>query len=73
MFLDHLATVDVFTDACPVAAGGSYFRGDWFYHHFLLDSPEWQNLHISHKETLAIVLAAQRWGPLWSLQRVVYP
>ena len=58
------------TDACPIAAGG-YFRGDWFYHHFSLDSPEWQNLHINHKETLAIVLAAQRWGPLWSNQRVV--
>lgn len=70
MFLDHLATVDVSTDACPVAAGG-YFRGDWFYHHFSLDSPEWQNLNINHKETLAIVLAAQRWGPLWSHQRVV--
>ena len=70
MFLDQLVTVDVSTDACPVAAGG-YFRGDWFYHHFSLDSPEWQNLHINHKETLAIVLAAQRWGPLWSNQRVV--
>ena len=53
------------TDACP------HFRGDWFYHHFSLDSPEWQNLDINHKETLAIVLAAQRWGPLWSHQRVV--
>ena len=70
MFLDQLVTVDVSTDACSVAAGG-YFRGDWFYHHFSLDSPEWQNLHINHKETLAIVLAAQRLGPLWSNQRVV--
>ena len=106
MFLDQLVTVDVSTDACPVAAGG-YFGGDWFYHHFsldlawvsgvsgekgkdgseknllspsplgrpdtqaTLDSPEWQNLHINHKETLAIALAAQRWGPLWSNQRVV--
>ena len=70
MFLDQLATVDMCTDACPVAAGG-YFRGDWFYHHFTLDSPEWQNLHINHKETLAIVLAAQCWGPLWSHQCVV--
>ena len=70
IFLDHLPTADVSTNACPVAAGG-YFRGDWFYHHSSLDSPEWQNLHINHKETLAIVLAAQRWGQLWSSQRVV--
>ena len=70
MFLGQLATVDVSTDACPVAAGG-YFRGDWFYHHFSLDSPEWQNLHINHKETLAIVLTAQHWGQLWSHQCVV--
>ena len=33
--------------------------------------PEWQNLHINHNETLAIVLAAQRWGELWSSQRMV--
>ncbi len=55
LFLEDLPTIDVATDACPIAAGG-YFRGDWFYHNFALDSPSWQNLHIKHKETLAIVL-----------------
>lgn len=70
MFLDNLPTVDVATDACPIAAGG-YFRDDWFYHNFSLDTPEWETLHINHKETLAIVLAANRWGRLWSNQRVV--
>jgi len=70
MFLDNLPTVDVATDACPISAGG-YFRGDWFYHNFSLDSPEWDTLHVNHKETLAIVLAATRWGRLWSNQRVV--
>jgi len=70
LFLDGLPTIDVATDACPIAAGG-YFRGDWFYHNFELDSPRWQNLHINHKETLAIVLAAKRWCRLWSNQRVI--
>ena len=54
LFLDDLPTIDVATEACPIAAGG-YFRGDWFYHNFELDSPRWQNLHINHKETLAII------------------
>lgn len=63
-------TVDVATDACPIAAGG-YFRGDWFYHNFSLDSPVWDSLHINHKEALAIVLAAKRWGRLWANQRVI--
>lgn len=70
LFLDDLPTLDVATDACPVAAGG-YFRGDWFYHSFPMDSPAWTELHINHKETLAIVLAAKRWCRLWSNKRVV--
>ena len=51
--------VDVMTDSCFVTAGG-YFRGDWFYYNFSLDNPAWSPLHINHKETLAIVLAAKR-------------
>ena len=70
MFLDNLPTVDVATDTCPISAW-RYFRGDWFYRNFSLDSPEWDTLHINHKETLAIVLAATWWGRLWSNQRVV--
>ena len=62
--------IDVVTDACPIAAGG-YFRGDWFYHNCSVDSPAWSSLHINHKETLAIALAATRWGKLWANQRVI--
>ena len=51
-------------------AAGGYFRGDWFYHHFALDSPRWRDLHINHKESLAIVLAARQWCKLWSNRRV---
>lgn len=70
LFLEQMPTIDVVTDACPIAAGG-YFRGDWFYHNFSVDSPAWSSLHINHKETLAIVLAATRWGKRWSNQRVI--
>jgi len=58
------------TDACSQAAGG-YFHGDWFYFNFSVDNPNWAAMHINHKETLAIVLAAQRWAPRWVHQRVL--
>ena len=70
LFLETVPTLDVVTDACPIAAGG-FFRGDWFYHHFALDSPAWDDLHITHKETLAIILAAKRWGHAWANQRII--
>jgi hypothetical protein len=70
LFLDYLPTVDVYTDACPHAARG-FFHGDWFYHNFALDSSQWDDLHINHKETLAIILAAKRWGKAWSNQRII--
>lgn len=70
LFLNRTPTIDAVTDACPLAAGG-YFRGDWFYHHFELDSPTWASLHINHKETLAIILAAKRWASLWANQHVI--
>ena len=70
LFLDRSPTVDVATDACPVEAGG-YFRGDWFYHNFSLDTPAWEKQHINHKETLAIILAAKRWGRFWSNQCII--
>ncbi|KAL9978914.1 hypothetical protein ACROYT_G016498, partial [Oculina patagonica] len=70
IFLNQQPTVDVMTDACPPAAGG-YFRGDWFYFNFAIDSPAWSQLHINHKETLAIVLAAKRWATQWANHRVI--
>ena len=38
-FLRQSPTTDVQTDACLVAAG-AYFRGDWLYHNFALDTPD---------------------------------
>ena len=48
--------------AAVLPAAGGYFRGDWFYFNFLLDHPACSCLHINHKETLAIILAATRWA-----------
>lgn len=36
-FLHQQPTTDVQTDACPLAAG-AFFRGDWLYHNFAVDS-----------------------------------
>ena len=48
-------------DACQLAMG-VYFRGDWFYHYFPVDSPTLTSLHIYNKEVLAQILAAFRWA-----------
>ena len=63
LFFNRQPTVDVMTDACPHAARG-YFQGDWFYFNFIMDDAAWFPLHINHKETLAIVLAAKCWAPV---------
>ena len=55
------------TDSFSLAAGG-YFRG---YFNFSFDHPTWSCLHINHKETLGIILAAKRWGHLWANHRVI--
>jgi hypothetical protein len=52
------------TDACNIAAGLSY-RGDWAYVNWQLDLPQVADLHINYKETVAIILAAYRWAPMW--------
>ena len=58
------APFEVFTDACNIGAGMNY-GSDWNYVNFELDLPQVAKLHINHKETVAIVLAARRWAPLW--------
>ena len=70
LFLDKLPTIDVQTDACTYGAG-AYFHGDWYYHSFVMDTPEVRDLHINYKEVMAIVLAAKRWGHLWSNKHIV--
>ena len=62
--------VIVHTDACDVGAGG-YCEGDYFYCNWAVDWPEVQDRHINFKELAAVVLAAQRWGPLWANKHIV--
>ena len=69
-FLRQSPTTDVQTDACLVAAG-AYFRGDWLYHNFALDTPDLALLHINYKEVLAQVFAVFRWAPCWANQHVI--
>ena len=62
--------VIVHTDACDVGAGG-YCEGDYFYCNWSVDWPTIQDSHINLKELAAVVLAAQRWGPLWANKHIV--
>ena len=57
--------VDVQTDASFEAAG-AYFSGDWVYLHFGMKSPVLSDLHINHREVLAVVVAAERWASRWA-------
>ena len=50
--------------------GGS-FGLDWFYFNWNQDLPEVSSLHINEKETLAVVLAAQRWAKVWENKRII--
>ena len=60
----------VLTDASSQGAG-CFFEGDWLYCNWAHDWPQAARLHINCKETLAVVLAACRWAPLWE-NHVVY-
>ena len=70
LFLERLPATDVQTDASTYRAG-AFFRGDWFYHSFVMDSPSLRNLHINYKEVLAIIFAAKRWGHQWRNHHVI--
>ena len=60
----------VTADACPQAAG-AFFEADWLYHNFGCDSPTLSALHINHKETIAVCLAAKCWSSQWASKQVV--
>ncbi|MEW8562682.1 MAG: reverse transcriptase domain-containing protein [Candidatus Thiodiazotropha sp.] len=68
--LDKQPIECVFTDACNEAAGGS-FGLDWFYFNWNRDLPAASSFHINEKETLAVVLAAQRWAPWWRNKHII--
>ena len=66
-----LHSVDL--DASNVA-GGYYYRelGDWGHTSWAQDAPAIQDMHINNKEIFAGVLAARRWGHLWTDSVVVF-
>ena len=61
---------DVQVDACSLASG-IWFRGDWQYSPFRSVYPSASTWHINHKALLSVLLAARRWGHLWSNSRVI--
>ena len=64
MFINDTVNDKVEVDACNTGAGMT-FRSDWAYINWELDWEGTKDLHINFKETLAIIGAAKRWGPLW--------
>ena len=52
-------------------AAGAFYKGDWLYHVFACDSPQYKDLHINFKEVLAIYFAALRWAHCWSNKRII--
>ena len=69
-FLDERPVEDVQTDSSFMAAG-AFYKGDWLYHVFACDSPQYKDLHINFKEVLAIYFAALRWAHCWSNKRII--
>ena len=57
-------TVAVEADSCSLGMG-VVCGTDWFYVDWAADAPDIHKLHINHKETAAIVVAARRWAPQW--------
>jgi hypothetical protein len=60
----------VFVDACETG-GGCYCEGDWQYVVWRQDWPQLTNAHINVKEGAMVLVAAYKWGNLWSNAEVV--
>ena len=56
------------TDACNKAGGGS-FQNDWFSN-FSVDHPSFNGEHINCLEILTVLIAARRWGHLWTVHHI---
>ena len=63
-------TVAIEMDSCGSASGITY-EDDWLFSHWESDAPLMASWHINHKEAASAVLAARRWGHLWSGCEVV--
>jgi hypothetical protein len=56
-------------DACSTG-GAATFEQDWFYVHWEADYPNIAKQHINCKELCIVILAARRWGKLWSNKHI---
>ena len=70
MFLGSTPVVDVQTDACFEGLA-AFFARNWVYSHFSFGLPQLSDLHITQKETLAIVMAAEHWALAWAIKHVI--
>ena len=61
--------VAVEADSCSLGMGVVCGQ-DWFYVDWAADAPDIHALHINHKETAAIVVAARRWAADWEGKHV---
>ena len=68
-FSDERPVEDVQTDSSSMAAD-AFYKGDWLYHVFASDSPQYKDLHINFKEVLGIYFAALRWARCWNNKRI---
>lgn len=68
--LDCCPVTSVQTDACIEACGG-YHEGDFYYCNWMCDMPVMVGEHINVKETMGVILAAQRWAPFWRNKKVI--
>ena len=66
--IDNRPGTAISTDACKIAAGCVY-GNSWIYTPWISWSGSSQ-LHINHKEVLAVEPAAAAWAPLWRDKRV---
>ena len=57
------------TDAC-LLGGGAIFLKDWCYMNWEIDYPELVGVHINELELKTVLVAAERWGPLWKGKHV---
>ncbi len=57
------------SDACNEGAG-MFTGGDWHYVSWRADAPHLASLHINHKEVMAVLLAFERWAPVWQNKEV---
>lgn len=67
--LTPYSTITLQVDSSTTGAG-MFMEGDWAYCHWATDMPNIADLHINHKETITIVLAARRWAHLWTNKTV---